>query len=330
MIIEYNEYNIQISNQFDLNFDLTKYSKIAIIVDQNTKKKCLPKLINNLKIKYTLIEIKAEEKYKNIQTCNFIWKSLINNEFEKNSLIINLGGGIVNDVGGYCAACYKRGIDFINIPTTLLAMVDASIGGKTGVNLGFFKNQIGIFKNPKFIYVYTGFLKTLTSEEIKSGLGEVIKHLLISDKKYWNFINKNGFENINWEEVILNSISIKQKIVQSDPFEKNIRKALNFGHTYGHSIESYYLEKNQPIKHGEAVLMGILLEIELCDISEKEKKEINNFITSNFILPKIPKKIDLKKYLINDKKNRSQQINFSLISAIGKYSIDNLFKLHEL
>ena len=198
---------------------------------------------------------------------------LTENQFDRNSLLINLGGGVIGDMGGFCASTYKRGIDFIQIPTTLLAMVDASVGGKLGVDFGELKNQIGLFKNPKTVIVNPDFLDTLEKTQLKSGFAEVVKHALIADKNLWNKLSSTPFENLVWEEIIAISVQIKNKIVREDPWENGERKKLNFGHTFGHAIESYYLEKGTPILHGEAVFMGIILETDLSVISEEEKKK---------------------------------------------------------
>ena len=241
--------------------DFSGYSKVAILVDENTKRDCLPKLpkIENS----IIIEVTSGEINKNISSCNYIWEQLSEHNFDRDSLLINLGGGVIGDMGGFAASTYKRGIDFIQVPTTLLAMVDASVGGKLGVDLNGLKNQIGVFNNPESVLILPEFLETLPENQLKSGFGEVIKHALISDKNLWQEIISIPFNEMNWEKIIETSINIKNKIVLSDPYEKGERKKLNFGHTFGHAVETYYLEKGTPILHGEAVLMGILLELEL-------------------------------------------------------------------
>ena len=233
-------------------------------------------------------------------------------------------------MGGYCAATYKRGIDFFQIPTTLLAMVDASIGGKLGINLNNLKNQIGVFKNPKDVLIYPDFLSTLNEAEIKSGYAEIIKHVLIADQKKWNVLKNRNLKDLNWQKTIAQSIEIKNNIVNLDLFEKEERKKLNFGHTFGHAIESYYLERSTPILHGEAVLMGVLLESEMSNITPKEKLEIKNYILSNFNLPHLPKKSELIRFMQNDKKNQNGKINFSLLNGVGDCTINNLFSENEL
>jgi 3-dehydroquinate synthase len=322
------DYSIWIGENALSKLDISTYSKVAILVDENTKRDCLhklPKIENAL-----IIEIKSGEEYKNISTCNFIWEQLTINNFDRNSLLINLGGGVIGDMGGFCAATYKRGLDFIHIPTTLLAMVDASVGGKLGIDFKGLKNQIGLFNNPKSVLISSEFLETLVENELKSGFAEVVKHALISDSSLWVKLKNLPFTDLDWEDIIDTSVQIKNKIVLADPFEKGERKKLNFGHTFGHAIESYYLEKGTPISHGEAVFMGMILETEISDLSETKKNEIKNYILSNFALPYTPKKSNLHKFLINDKKNQDGRINFTLLSEIGNCSFDNLFSLDEL
>ena len=322
------DYSIWIGENSLSKLDISTYSKVAILVDENTKRDCLFKLpqIENALI----IEIKSGEEYKNISTCNFIWEQLTINNFDRNALLINLGGGVIGDIGGFCAATYKRGLEFIHIPTTLLAMVDASVGGKVGIDFKGFKNQIGIFNNPNAVLIYPKFLETLAENELKSGFAEVVKHALILDKSLWLKLKNTPFTDLDWEDIIDTSIQIKNKIVLADPFEKGERKKLNFGHTFGHAIESYYLEKRTPISHGEAVFMGMILETKISDLSETEKNEIKNYVLSNFSLPYTPKKSNLHKFLLNDKKNQNEKINFTLLSGIGNCSIDNLFSINEL
>ena len=326
--IKSNDYSIWMGNNSLSKLDVSSYSKIAILLDENIKRDCLdklPKIENSL-----IIEIPSGEENKNISTCIVIWEKLTQNQFDRNSLLINLGGGVIGDIGGFCASTYKRGIDFIQIPTTLLAMVDASVGGKVGLDFKDLKNQIGVFNNPKSVLINPEFLQTLPENELKSGFAEVVKHALIADKDLWNKITSVPFENLVLEEIIATSVEIKNNIVLSDPLEKDERKKLNFGHTYGHAIESYYLEKGTPILHGEAVFIGMILEVELSSISEEIKQEIKNFILSNFSLPFTPKKSDILSNLANDKKNKEGKINFSLLNKLGDGSIDHLFSIDEL
>ena len=321
-------YSIWIGEDSLSKLNVNSYSKTAILVDENTKKDCLDKLtgIDNP----IIIEILSGEKNKNISTCNIIWEELTKHEFNRNSILINLGGGVIGDIGGLCASTYKRGIDFIQIPTTLLAMTDASIGGKVGVNLNGLKNQVGLFSNPKSVIINSLFLKTLSDKELKAGFAEVVKHALISDENLWKKIINTDFKKLNWDNIIEVSIDIKNKIILNDPKEKGQRKKLNFGHTFGHAIESYYLQKETPILHGEAIFMGMILETELSILSNSQKNEIKNYILSNFSLPYTPPKKELLNFLKNDKKNKDEKINFSLLNGIGNCTTDNLINKNEL
>ena len=322
------DYSIWIGEKSLSKLNRNLYSKVAILVDENTKKYCLkniPRLDNAI-----IIEIKSGEENKNITTCNFIWEKLTNNKFDRNSLIINLGGGVIGDMGGFCARVYKRGVKFIHIPTTLLAMTDASVGGKLGVNFNQLKNQIGLFSNPELVIIDTRFLETLPEKDLKSGFAEIVKHALISDIKLWEMIKEINFNQLNWEEIITYSLKLKNNIILTDPFEKGDRKKLNFGHTFGHAIESYYMKNKTPIMHGDAIFMGMILEAEISNLADEEKIEIKNYILSNFILPQTPDKKELVRFLSNDKKNKLNKINFSLLNGIGDCTIDNLLSENEL
>ena len=322
------DYSIWIGKNSLSKLNVKSYSKVAILVDENTKINCLKKIP---KIdKAIIIEIQSGEENKTLKTCNHIWEKLTTHKLDRDSLLINLGGGIIGDIGGFCASSYKRGINFIHIPTTLLSMTDASVGGKLGINFNNIKNQIGFFANPKSVIINPTFLKTLSEKELKSGFSEVVKHALISDINLWEMIKNNDFKELNLEEIITYSINLKNKIILSDPKEKKERKKLNFGHTFGHAIESYYLDNGNPILHGEAVFMGMILESEISNLSDLEKKEIKNYFLSNFKLPNKPKKKELLKYLKNDKKNRNNKISFTLLDGIGNCTIDNLLTEDEL
>ena len=331
-IIKSNNYQILISNLINTNFDFSKYSKIAILTDENTYTHCLPLLIQNISSlkKANIIQISSGEKNKNLKTCNYIWTKLLKFNFDKNSLLVNLGGGMICDIGGFCASTFKRGVEFIQIPTTLLAMTDASVGGKLAIDFMQVKNCIGLICNPKSVLIYPSFLKTLSKESLAIGFTEVIKHALIDDKKLWTYIYNTNFIELDWSKVINRSLEIKNRIVINDPYEKGIRKKLNFGHTFGHAIESYFLNENNPIEHGQAVALGILLEIKLSKLTKIEKKQIISLITKNIPLPEQPSKNNLLHFMKYDKKNINNKINFSLLDGIGKCTIDNLFEANEL
>src|SRR5690625_2647397 len=241
-------------------------SQIFVLTDENTKRDCLPifrsKLSGN--IIYHQICIPAGEKYKNLTTCTKVWQALSDFGADRKSLLINLGGGVVCDLGGFVASTYMRGIKWINIPTTLLSIVDASIGGKTGVDFNGFKNIIGIIRNPYLVGIEPKFLETLSYRERRSGLAEMLKHALLSDKEHWLSLKTINLESIDSiKEYIHKSISIKHQIVSQDRNETGLRKQLNFGHTIGHAIESYFLQNHKPILHGEAIAAGMLIELKL-------------------------------------------------------------------
>jgi 3-dehydroquinate synthase len=311
----------------------TAYSKIYILVDENTSEYCLPTFLANLatEIEIEIIEIETGEEHKNIETCLQLWHSLTETGGDRKSVLINLGGGVVSDLGGFVACTFKRGIDFINVPTTLLSMVDASVGGKNGVDLEQLKNQIGIIREPKAVIVNSTFLETLPQLEMRSGLAEMLKHGLIFDKNYWDkFKDLSALNSEDLESLIHQSIEIKNKIVSEDLTENGIRKALNFGHTLGHAIESYFLENESKTKllHGEAVAVGMILEsyisLEKKLLSNEEYQEIKYIIkdifnTIEFNEEDIEKIIEL---LIFDKKNEFGKIQFSLLDGIGKIKIN--------
>lgn len=309
------------------------YSTLFIIVDSITNEVCLPKLLPLIETesRIEIIEFEAGESNKNIDTCIQIWNVLTELGAERKSLIINLGGGVVSDLGGFVASTFKRGIDFINIPTTLLAMVDASIGGKTGIDLGSLKNQIGVINNPKLVVIDSEYLVTLPQMEMRSGLAEILKHGLIFDASYWKqFLDLSQLDFADFDSIIYDSIKIKNEIVMQDPNEKGIRKALNFGHTLGHAIESYFLDnqtKNN-LLHGEAIAIGMILESYISMIkkliSKEEYLEIKSTIKSIFELVNFEKSdiqsiLDL---LIHDKKNENGKIKFVLLDGIGKFTIN--------
>ena len=251
-----------------------RYSAIAVLVDENTSEYCLP-LIKSFLSEHVKILVKSGEENKTINTCIDVWRKLSDENFDRKSLLINLGGGVLCDTGGYIASSYMRGIDFIHIPTTLLSMCDSCIGGKQGINMDNLKNQIGVFNNPKAIVIYPEFLKTLSERNIHSGFAEIIKHALVGDRNlFYELCDCVDYKN-NFDEFIKRSIKIKTRIVTLDAFEKDIRKSLNFGHSIGHALESYFLmtKSSEPLSHGEAIAAGMIAES--C-ISNKRK-----YITSN-------------------------------------------------
>ena len=325
-----NSYEIRFSNDgYDhLNTLLSKksYSKLFVIVDENTDKYCLEYFKSKTSINPNILKIKSGEKNKNLETCKEVWYNLTEMDADRMTLIINLGGGVITDMGGFIASTFKRGLDFINIPTTLLSMVDASIGSKTGINLNLLKNQIGLFSDPQLVIIDTNYLKTLNEREIKSGYAEIIKHCIISNSFFDGLIDRSSIH-YN-EDIIYNSIQIKNKIVSLDKLENNIRKNLNFGHTIGHAIESFYLNKEDKLLHGEAISIGMICESFISYKKTNFSLETANKIKThlNSIYPKINfNKNDLKEILSlmkYDKKNYLKNIRFSLLKDVGKVEVD--------
>lgn len=308
---------------------VNNYSKIAVILDKNTKKHCLPFIESYLPKGYVKIIIPPGEEEKNLKTAEIIWSALTKAKFDRHSLVINLGGGVIGDMGGFCASTYKRGIDFIQIPTTLLAQVDASVGGKLGIDFNGFKNHIGVFSLPKFVFIDTQFIHTLPEREKRSGFAEIIKHSLIQDKAIWNRIQSKDWQELNFEELVAESVAIKEKVVEEDPKEKGIRKILNFGHTLGHAVETFFLSKGKKkLLHGEAIAVGMIMESFLSFkknlITEQELEEIQSYLFVCFGKVKIKKEdypaiIQLTK---QDKKNVGRSVRFSLIAGIGNCYFD--------
>lgn len=317
-----------------------KKSKFFILVDQNTIRHCLPLLMDHVKVLKTaeIIEVESGEQNKNIEVCIELWKTLGEYKANRRSVLINLGGGVIGDMGGFVASTFKRGIEFINIPTTLLSQVDASVGGKVGIDLNHLKNEIGVFNNPSNVIVYPYFLKTLSKKEYLSGFAEIIKHALIADASYWKDVTK---AELGDERIILNlikrSIQIKFEVVKKDPQEKNIRKTLNFGHTIGHALESYFLEKNETtLLHGEAVAAGMICEAYLSykknKLSHTELDEITSFISSLYkqVWFKKEEEIRLIELMQHDKKNEDKNIIFTLLSEIGKADINKICSVDQI
>jgi 3-dehydroquinate synthase len=307
--------------------------KIIVLTDRNTHKHCLHRWIPILPADFLEITIPAGEMHKSLDTCGNIWAKLLEYGVNRNDLLINLGGGVIGDMGGFCASTYKRGIDFIQIPTTLLSMVDASIGGKLGIDFNGVKNSIGVFKDPKAVFVDPFFLETLSWRELRSGFAEIIKHALISDASQWQQIRAMRIHNkIQWQAIISNSLKVKQAIVLEDPFEKGRRKALNFGHTIGHGIEGVRLNTAEHLLHGEAIAIGMAIESWLSFfkgfISEDEFTAIFQYLKGTFDLKPIEEEVmdDMIALMRNDKKNETAAIHFSIIGPIGKVRHDIVFE----
>jgi 3-dehydroquinate synthase len=308
------------------------YSKVFVLADENTRKYCLPALTKYL-FDIKLMVIPSGEQHKSLETAQQVWNFLQEKNADRNSVLINLGGGVVSDIGGFCASTFKRGMDYINVPSTLLAMVDSGIGGKTGIDYNGLKNAIGTITQPKSIYINPELLQTLPKDELLNGFAEMIKHGLILDKSYWEKIVKTGFDDWNKMSSLINgSIKIKLDVIKKDPMEQSFRKILNFGHTVGHAIEAYSLKRDKkPLKHGEAVAIGMICEAYLSktqlDLSTRELRELGDFISKYFTKYSLrtilsPELISLMR---QDKKNEHpDEINFTLLKKIGKGSINHI------
>lgn len=298
--------------------------KVGFLVDENTARDCLPHFNTG---NHPIIEIKSGEINKSLDTCQKIWSFLTDAGFSRNSLLVNLGGGVIGDMGGFVASTYKRGIRFVNLPTTLLAMVDANIGGKLGIDFMGLKNHIGVFNDPERILIYDGFLGTLPPRELRSGYAEVIKHGLIMDENYWRDISSASFPDLNWTKVIQRSIEIKSDVVAADPYEKGLRKILNYGHTLGHAIETSFLNEGKSLLHGEAIAVGMILEAHLSFqlglLEEQALKQITQLISKIYGTDtRIPGMNGIMRLMSHDKKNVGNEIRFSLLDKIGKCVFD--------
>lgn len=306
------------------------YSSIFILVDDNTLMHCYPRFMQLLETNKTIevIQIDAGEIHKNIETCVGVWNAMTELGADRKSLLITLGGGVITDLGGFVASTFKRGIDFVNIPTTLLSMVDASVGGKTGVDLGVLKNQIGLFANPEMIVLDPEYLHTVTPREIRSGSAEIIKYGMTHDIRLFNEIKDNP--ELNIIDLIHRSIEIKNEVVLEDPKEKNVRKVLNWGHTIGHGVESYFLESDhkENLTHGEAIAIGMVCEAyissKILGFPKDKLQEIKNAIHT--IYDKIEILEDdfssIMELMKHDKKNIGGEINFVLLNDYEDFKID--------
>jgi len=335
-VIESGTYSVFIGDRSLKSFeDYTNkkdYSAAYILADENTAHHCLDIFLafnsnSTIVSSAPIIKIQPGESNKNIHTVTEIAKELSAHNADRNSLLINLGGGVLCDIGGFAASIYKRGIDFINLPTTLLSQVDASIGGKVGVDLEGMKNFIGVFNDPKAVFILPRFLKTLNKRQINSGYAEILKHGLIADKTYWNKIKKPNVA-ANLSDVIFRSVEIKNNIVTKDPREQGVRKMLNFGHTIGHALETFYMNKSEQLLHGEAVGIGMICEafisVEDAGLSREVLREITDCIIAVFGKYKLNglEIADLIELMKKDKKNIGDKINFTLLDDIGKAKID--------
>ncbi len=313
----------------------TKYDKLFILTDEHTINLCLPLLKSVSEIDNAgHIVVPSNDSNKTLENLAHIWKYLTENGATRHSLLINLGGGMITDIGGFAAATFKRGIRYINIPTTLLGAVDAAVGGKTGINFGGFKNEIGSFYPAKHVVISSHFFSTLRNNDILSGYAEMLKHALINDNNNnneWEELLKLDINNIDYEwlnDAVFRSVSIKEHIVEKDPYEHNIRKALNLGHTIGHAFESLALENEEPVLHGYAVAWGLIAELYLahriCHFPQEKLIKTVQFIHKNYGAMNVTCDDYERLYEImkHDKKNIDSTINFTLLADIGDIKIN--------
>lgn len=316
--------NVIITQQrkIDLNRVISKknYSRLIFLVDSNTRRACYPKLSSDLP-NHELVEIPAGEEHKNLQTCSHVWQALTDFHVERKGLLLVLGGGVPGDLGGFCAATYKRGIDFILLPTTLLSQVDASVGGKLGVDFAGYKNHIGVFQEPVATIIDTTFLETLPETELRSGFAEIIKHCLLSDKAMWDVIRTRPLHHQDWQTLVQHSVAFKAGVTQADPKESGLRKILNFGHTIGHAVESYFLETKR-LLHGEAIAIGMITESWLATqkklLTIDELTAIQDYILKIYGHVQLPNNTEAIISLAHqDKKNADGKILLAVPKSIG-------------
>lgn len=306
-----------------------QFSKKIVIVDENTQELCWPFLLTTFEElkEAEVIVLPTGEENKVMEVCFQVWEAFTNYQVQRNDLVINLGGGVVTDMGGFIASVFKRGVDFINIPTTLLAMVDASVGGKTGINLDVHKNQLGVFSNPELTICDASFLATLPEKEMISGKAEIIKHALINSRSFFDELTQH-LEGVPNDEILAKAIQIKADIVDQDFREQGERKKLNFGHTIGHSIEGLLLHNKIEVTHGECVAWGMLVEAyishEVATLPKNELQEIEQLIRGQYETLAINDTIfdSLIQLMKHDKKNNSDKINFTLLQKIGLAKIN--------
>jgi 3-dehydroquinate synthase len=305
------------------------FSQIFVVVDENTHSQCLPILLQKVGVlkNYELLEVPVGEEAKAPEVLSQLWEVLSYYQADRHSIIINLGGGVVTDLGGFLAATYMRGIAFINFPTSLLAMADAATGGKTGINLAGFKNRVGAFAQPLFVGVVPQFLETLARNEKLSGFAEMLKHGLIADAKHFSALSEIDLDAPLPENLLAKTINIKENICQQDPLEQGLRKILNFGHTVGHALESASHGSGEALAHGYAIALGMQVELQLsvdyCRLSPAAAQSAQKVLAAWYPWPKQNwLKAEVEKYLKGDKKNRGDQLQFSLLEQIGKAVFD--------
>jgi 3-dehydroquinate synthase len=325
--INCNTYSIHLNNWEAVNNYISAgdYSSLFVVLDNNTFQFCLPLFEEKIHAKFNIILTQSGEENKTLDSCQVIWNKMIDLGADRHSLCINLGGGVIGDMGGFAASTFMRGMDFIQIPTSLLSQVDASVGGKLGVDYNNYKNLIGFIQNPGAVFIFTAFLKTLPYKQLLSGFAEVIKHGLIRDEDtFQKLTHVESLNKIDWEDLIYESVKIKKTITEEDPYERGIRKVLNFGHTLGHAIESYGLSSKKQLLHGEAVAIGMVMETHLSYLkgflSLEDAQDVKDKILKLFghhpsIIPEIKSLLAL---MAKDKKNKGGVIKFSLLQKLGE------------
>jgi 3-dehydroquinate synthase len=313
-----------------LTEEVSRHSATFILCDNNSNEQCVRFMLETIPAlnEVPIIEIPEGEESKSLEIVAQLYEELLQHNADRQSLLLNVGGGVISDIGGFVASTYKRGIDFINIPTTVMAQVDAAMGGKCGIDLIDVKNAVGLFSWPLSVLVFTGFLDTLPEKELKSGFAEMLKHALIADAAYWealSHVNPNEASHI--AVFVKRSNEIKSEITNEDPNERSVRKKLNYGHTIGHAIESFFLKKADPITHGNAVGWGMVLEnriaVKLDMLSASLAHTIEKRILDIFgPLPSFSKEEleQIFQFMLNDKKNKNGVFHFSLITDIGQCS----------
>ena len=324
--------SIKITDDLKAVLDNTTYDKLFVLTDEHTDKQCYPLIESVPAIQQAQrVVIPANDSNKNLENLAQVWKFLTKNGATRHSLLINLGGGMITDLGGFAAATYKRGIAYINIPTTLLGSVDAAVGGKTGINFGGYKNEIGAFYPALHIIISAEFLNTLTQKDILSGYAEMIKHGLLDSEAIWDRTINFDLHTIDYNllnDLVMESVLIKQRIVEKDPFEKNIRKALNLGHTIGHAFESFALDNDRAVPHGYAVAWGLVAELylshKLCNFPKETLDLFTQFIKQNYGTFEFNREDynTLYQLMVHDKKNVGDTINFTLLGDVGNIQID--------
>ncbi len=312
------------------------FSKVVVLVDENTLAHCYP-LLKPYLPEHELIQIKSGEEHKTLQTCEYIWQRMTDLHLDRWSVLLNLGGGVIGDMGGFCAAVFKRGIYFVQVPTTLLAQVDASVGGKTGIDFHGLKNHLGVYQEPQAVFINPDFLKTLSLRQLKSGYAEIIKHWLIADAAKFEEQRNIGMMTEDWEALIRHSVAIKSEVVEADPLEGGYRKVLNFGHTVGHAVETYLMSQpDRSLLHGEAIAVGMI-----CEAFLSEKKELlakADLDKIEVFMEMIYEKVIIREadveqiaaLALQDKKNTGFSINCTLLAGIGHAVYNQPITLHDI